>query len=245
MIRRTMDSALLNRVINDPSVRPHVVADDGIVDVTTVVQNPDNYALVTEHGGFILIRHEPGVYEVHSQFLPEGRGKHAVAAMREGFRYMFANTDCLEIVTKVCDDNLPADSFAKIAGFKHRFSRENAWNGKRMSYRAITIDDWAMTDPVARKAGQDFHERLEAEKVRRGSVLPVHDEDQVHDRYVGAAYLLFQHQPTKAVWFYNKWARFSGYATIELLSDRPTVVDVRDAIIELGDDLNFLSVRIG
>ncbi len=245
MIRRTMDATLLNRVMNDPSVRPHIVADDGDIDVTSVVENPENFALVTEFGGFLLIKHEPGIYEVHTQFLPEGRGRHAVEAMREGFRYMFTHTDCLEIVTKVCEDNVAAYSFAKLAGFRQRFARDNAWNGKMMSYRAVTIDEWTMGDPIAKRAGKDFHDQLEAEKVGRGSVLPVHADDPAHEQYVGASFLMFREQPIKAVWFYNKWARFSGYATIELLSDKPVVVDVRDAIIELGDDLNFLTVRVG
>lgn len=243
MIRRTMDATLLNAVMNDPSVRPHVVADDGLVDVASLVEDPNNYALVTEFGGFLLIRHEPGVYEVHTQFLPEGRGKYAVQAMREGFRYMFIHTDCLEIITKVCEDNPAADSFAKLAGFRQRFARDNAWNGKSMSYRVITIDEWTTRDPATKKAGKAFHDRLEKEKIRKGSVLPVHDEDTAHDQYVGASFLMMREQPVKAVWFYNKWARFSGYATIDLLSDKPVVVDVRDAIIEFGDDLNFLTVR--
>lgn len=243
MIERTQDPELLNRVMNHSDVRPWIVAGDGEIDIAPVLANPANVALVTEYGGFVLIQHEPGVYEVHSQFLKDGRGKHAVRAMREGFRYMFTQTDCLEVITKVANDNPASDGFAKLAGFRERFSRPKAWNGQDMSYRAVTIDDWVMRDTECPRAGESFHQQLEQAKANAGSELAVHDHDHAHDCYVGAAYLMFKAQPRKAVWFYNKWARFSGYATIELISDKPLVVDVRDAIIELGDDLNFLTVR--
>mgnify|MGYP001578648080 FL=1 len=37
----------------------------------------------------------------------------------------------------------------------------------------------------------------------------------------------------KAVVFYNAWARFAEYATVELLREQPIVLDVRDAVIEV------------
>lgn len=233
-----MDAGFLNGVCNDPAVRPDL-GGEGEIDLTGIVSNPENYALVSEFGGFILTRHEAGVYEVHSQFLPVGRGSHAIEAMRDGMRYMFASTDCTMIQTKVPAANTRAGGFAKLAGFQHLFDMNDT------AHMVVTIDRWLSFDAGLDEHGHWFHKRLEAAKIAKGSALPIHADDQSHDRAVGAAVLLCRRgNPAKAVWAYNRWARLAGYAPVYLVSERPAVIDLLDAVVEVrGEDMEVLTCR--
>jgi hypothetical protein len=40
----------------------------------------------------------------------------------------------------------------------------------------------------------------------------------------------------KGVEFYNRWARFAGYALIFAVSLQPVVIDVVDAVVGLGPE---------
>ena len=48
-------------------------------------------------GGFIAHKLMDARYEVHSLFLPEGRGGLAIECAREGLAFMFCATDCAAI----------------------------------------------------------------------------------------------------------------------------------------------------
>lgn len=245
MIQRTMDATFLNEVSNHPEVRPWL-GGDGVLDLGALADNPDNVLLETDGGGWVLHPLLPGVYELHTMFLPEGRGRSYFAAAREALRWMFSATDALEIVTKCPDDNGPARMAASIAGFRERFHRDDAWKpGVGVSYQVFSIDDWFVRDKECLAAGRAFHDTLEAAKTAAGSTLPTHPDDEAHDRAVGAAVLMIRGgNMSKAVAFYNRWAIFAGYATIEALS--PSLVDVRDAIVEVrGDAMGVLKCRSG
>lgn len=248
-LRRTMDPALMNRVINDPSVRPWVGGGDTELDITPWTSNPANVILVNEHGGFCGIKMEPGVYELHTNILPEGRGAKAVYAAREACHYLFTKTDAQEIVTKVPAFNKAAERFARTFGYTERFRRANAMMGpdglSDITFFAYTIDQWVAADDLLPFYGEWFHHELEQAKIAAGSALPVHDDDPSHDRAVGAAIAMIRAgHATKGVWYYNRWARFAGYATIELLSINPVIVDVRDAIVEIShDNMEVLQCR--
>lgn len=246
---RTMDAGFLNTVVNDPTVRPWL-GGEGELDLTAVIANPANYAFVTAGGGWLLVKHEAGVYELHSQFVKEARGRHVFEVGREAIRRFFAETDALEIVTKVPVKNRPASVGACLMGFAERFRRSNAWQCPDggmcdVSYQALTIDAWVATDAELPAQGDRFHSALEATKARCGSPLPTHPDDEAHDRAAGAAALMMMGgNPRKAVWFYNRWARLAGYATIELVSESPPVLDVRDAIVGVRNgDLEVLLCR--
>ncbi|WP_155847994.1 hypothetical protein [Asticcacaulis benevestitus] len=237
---RTMCSELLNRVVNHPDVRP-AVGGVGNLDLTQLVGNPDNIALVNDFGGFIGVKHEQGIYECHTLFLPEYRGTKAFAAAREAASFMFTKTDCLEILTKVPLSNRPAAMMVRHLGYIERFSRKSAFNGPAgqcdVRYFAYSIDQWMADDVALPFIGHQFHDQMEAAKDRHRSALLTHDEDEAHDRAVGAAAsMLTAGNAVKAVWFYNRWARFAEYQTIELLSTNPIVVDVRDAVLQISDN---------
>ena len=234
-IRRTMDPAHLNRVANHPDVRPWL-GGDGVLDLSTLITNPDNIAVVSEHGGFIGVAQGYGRYEVHSLFTPERQGLETLSAMRAGLDYMFAATDCLELVTKIPEGNRAAAALALRAGFEVRWTAPLKWTGGQTvaaDFLGLTLERWALRSPQTPTLGEWVHECLTHAKASVGSVLPVHPDDPVHDRIVGAsAWMLRNGNVQKAVSFYNQWARFSEYAQITVLCDQPIVIDVQDAILE-------------
>lgn len=233
MINRTMDAAFLNEVCNHPEVHPWL-GHEGVIDVTPAVSNPANFALVTEGGGFIVIQHEPGVYEVHSQFLPEARDS-TVQAMRDGMDYVFTRTDCHTLLTQVPDNNKAALHLAKCGGFKKLFWRELTPRGPT-AFMALRIDEWIQGNAELEADGEWFHDKLEAAKEAFGSQLPIHPHDPAHERAVGASVRMMKAgNYAKAVVSYNRWAGFAGYAPIALISQVPPLIDVGDAVIEIKD----------
>lgn len=232
MIRRTLDPAFLNEVANHPEVRPWLQGD-GPIDLGPIVASPANIAIQAEHGGWVLQCLSPGVYEVHSMFLPEGRGANVKRALAEALDYVFSATDCLKLVTRLPEGNVPATALGRIAGFR-------PWFGDR---HRIEVEDWAQSSAACREAGEWFHERLEAAKEARGSALEVHDDDPSHDHAVGAAVLMCRAgNAAKAVWHYNAWAAAAGYAPVTLVSLNPMVIDVVDAVLE-GPEMEVLLCR--
>lgn len=236
MLRRTMSPALLNEVANLPEVRPWVGAGDDTLDVTVLLQNPANYALVTDKGGFMLVALLPGVFELHTLFPPDARGKSFFAAAREMFRYMFTQTPCLEIITKCPDDNAGARMAAATVGFRERFRREGAWfTGGGVSYQVFSVDDWYVRDPETLRAGHDFHLALDTARAERGVAQVSHPEDTAHDQAVGASVLMVQGGfLEKGVAFYNRWAVFAGYAQISIAG--PALVDIQDGLVAIHRD---------
>lgn len=239
MIHRSTDVAFFNAVSNHPSVRPFLGGPGGAgdlspLDIGPVLAIPGVVALQTDHGGWIFVPLLAGAYELHTMMLPEGRGRAHLNGLREAFRYMFTQTDCVEILTKCPDDNGAARWASSHLGFRERFRRENAWAmGVGISYRAFTVDDWTARDPACLEAGQEFHKMLE--RAKAGTAAPLHDEDEAHDRQVGAAVLMARAgRMDKGVGLYNRWAAFAGYAPVEALS--ATVLDIVDAVVEIRPD---------
>lgn len=236
MIRRTLDAAFLNSVANHPEVFPWIGAEKEI-DLTDIVSNPANFALVTEYGGWVFVRHDAGTYELHTLILPEGRGRHSLKAWKEAARYMFCRTDAREIVTRVPEHNKGADFAARACGFKERFARVNAFKplegpAVNVSFRALTLDDWWPTDTAVADMGHAFHLQIEAAKG-----APNHPDDDTHDRAVGATCLMvLSGVYRKAVWFYNRWALLAGYEPIKFLSDAPFLIDIGNGIIVTAID---------
>ena len=111
------DADFLNNVVNDPSVFPYIsYGFKDPVDVGPLIRDEKNYFFANSFGGFLVINKGSGIYEIHSQFLPEGRGLSAILAAREAMEYMFTNTDCTVLITDCPKDNPAARILAKKAG---------------------------------------------------------------------------------------------------------------------------------
>ncbi len=241
-IGRDTDAAFLNSVANDPDVRPHL-GGSGPLDLAPVLAAPGNIGLVCDIGGFLLTRIEPGVFEVHSMFLP-GHGAKPVKAMRAAQEWMFTRTECATILSKVPKGNTRAKGFAVIGGLRPIFERDHEILGP-CEFVELGIMRWAMGAAALETHGERFHAFLEKAKIAAGSTLTAHPHDTAHERAVGAALLMIERgQPAKGVAFYNSWARFAGYAEIDLLGTDPVMVDVRDAIVCLnGSGLEMIECR--
>jgi len=248
LVRRTLDARFLNFVANDLSVRPWI-GGEGVLDLTAVIADPANVALRTAHGGWVFVRHEAGTYELHSLFLPEGRGRACLAAWRCAARYLFTATDAREIVTRVPASNRGAAFAAKLCGFRERFVRKAAFRTHEnalvdVSYQALTLDDWWPADDEALNAGALFHALIEAAKAEAESALPDHPEDEAHDRAAGAACLMIAAgNPRKGVWFYGRWAALAGYPPVAILTESPLVIDIGAGVVVEVNDGNMEVIR--
>lgn len=249
MLKRTMDAEFLNAVANSVDVRL-LLGGSGQLDLTAVLADVSNVALINEFGGFVGVKLDGGLYECHSIFLPEGRGAAVVEATREGLRYLFAATDCIEVVTKVPRNNSGALGLARAAGFSKVFERERAWpaSGQEpvgVDYFSLTFAKWRARDNLIAERGVWFHTRLEELTAAIGKEIPVHEDDKAHNQAVGVAVLMLESgNPIKACGLYNRWAAFAGYPGIKLISVNPPIIDMNEAVVAVANgDMEVLLCR--
>lgn len=231
MLQRTFTAERINEIVNHPSVFPHVkgLHVDGL-DLKNITGNPKNICLLGEHGCVIFVKHQPGVYEFHTCVFPEGRGPWMIEGSREAFRYMFTRTDAFELMTKCPDGNVAAKAGARAVGCLFRFSTRPIWPVDdtivAVDVHSIIIQEWVKTADVL-ESGQWFHEMLEAQYKQKGADIQIHENDPVHDRYVGATVEMMRYgQIMKAIYFYNRWAAMSDYRKISLVSTNPVIIDI-------------------
>jgi hypothetical protein len=245
-IRREFDAAPVNRILNDPSVFP-LISAPGIekFDISDFIADTANYFLCVDGGCIIFAPDMPGsgLYEVHTNFLPSYRGKYAIRASLEAYRWMFTRTDCMMLQTRVPAFNKAAARFCAIVGASLWFDRAAAWpmnDGPPVSVKYYTLSymDWTSCYPGPLiESGRRFHDRLESERERVGHPEPAgHPNEECHDLHVGAcAEMIYGGQPEKAVQLYNRWARFAGYQQIAMLQRSPLVIDIGDCVLSVQD----------
>jgi len=92
MLARSFDVNAINAAANRPDVRPFIgPASLGELDFEDAVADYNNWFLMGEHGGFVLVWSAPGVYEVHVFIATEGRGKWAAQAWVAAREYAAQN----------------------------------------------------------------------------------------------------------------------------------------------------------
>ena len=92
MLERSFDVDAINAAANRPDVRPFIgPASLGELDFEDAVADHNNWFLMGEHGGFVLVWSAPGVYEVHVFIATEGRGKWAAQAWAATREYAAQN----------------------------------------------------------------------------------------------------------------------------------------------------------
>ena len=118
MLNRTFDADRINYLSNHPDIRPHIGGDGAsLIDVTDLVADRDNIFLGGEHGAFCCTWTAPGVYEIHTLVLPEGRGAWAAQFARCGRDYMAAN-GARHLWTMVHPDARNVKAFTLRSGLK-------------------------------------------------------------------------------------------------------------------------------
>lgn len=236
------DARKLNLIVNHPDIHPWVRGlTTGELDVSSVVAQDGTVCLLAEHGGVLFQRLQSGLYEAHSQCLPEGRGAWMVRCTAACLHWLFTHTDACEVVSKCPEGNLAAKGLARAVHLVYQFTNPQGWIADDKPIPAdvygLTIQRWMRSAPGLVERGQQFHRRLESEFARHGVAERPHPNDVNHDRYVGmACEMIFAGQPQKAVMFYNRFATMAGYAPIEMVSLEPMAFDIGNAVVIVHDD---------
>lgn len=138
----TRDATFLNEVANHPDVRPHLGGDNETgstqsqIDLGPFLAREGNFALVNQWGGFIFEHEGEGVFNFHTEFLPDGRGRRAFAAAIEAEREMFETHGAHVLKTYVPRENLAALGLVRIVGFTQTHQTAEA------TYWALTKAEW-------------------------------------------------------------------------------------------------------
>jgi RimJ/RimL family protein N-acetyltransferase len=125
MIRCTMSHYdMVYEILTDPSVFDWI-SDDGsrLSDMDLLVEaylsNDRIYVLMpNDLSVFLAVPTNFVTYEIHTNILPEGRGKMAVLAANECTEWMFRNTPCMKLSTWVPENNRKAKMFALLCGMR-------------------------------------------------------------------------------------------------------------------------------
>lgn len=230
--RMTLDDVeRVNAVINDPSVYNFVRGRfSGVIDVKTILENPNNYVLGHENGVIMFLNIGAAFYEFHTCVLPNGRGAWAQRAGRACFEYMFTRTDAYELITRCPVSNLQSIMLARFMGMKLEFVTRDFWpkdDGlEPMEVYVLSLMEWTSRFSSIEKYGEWLHKRYEEEFVRLSMDVVPHDEDVTHNKYVGAAVLMIRNgQLLKAVAFYNRYALLAGYDPVVITSFDPVILE--------------------
>lgn len=225
LVERSFDIERINAILNHPSVRPDVADQTAVtLDATAAVQDHRNYLILGEHGGCLNFFVLPGVYEVHTFVLPEGRGAWALAAASEIAHYMFTKTDAYDIYTRIPRPHIAAKQLAlSIAGARFEFTPDMPCKFREKDVEcdifSARIHDWMTTAPRLEQIGEWFHEQLEA----TGKEIP-HANLPNHNRYVGGALAMAMGgQYDKARLLFNRWAMAVHAPPVEIESYDPPI----------------------
>lgn len=229
IITRATSADTLNRVLASPQVQQQLNpnGEEPITDLSPLLTTGQDILLECEHGGFWL--HDLGdcLFEVHTLFEPGTPSEYIRKAVYDGFWYMFTETSALAIHTRVPRHNVPARRLTAGSGFKYMFTMDDTDFFRR------TIDDWVINNFELEKTGEWFHDKLEDHKS--------HEDDSVHDAYVGLAVeLIRQNQPNKAEYVYNQWASYTGYAPMSIVGDAVFAGDMQILIKDDGYDFEVI-----
>lgn len=239
--KRDFNAVRINRVVNDPSVFPEIsLLGQGPMDLTTLVHDLRNIVLMCDEGGIVAHWREPGLYEIHTQFTEKYRGVSAVKTVREMVSWLFLQSPAMELQTQIPAVNQAAHSLVKAISGRLEFERDGVWQladgtSCRMDYYTLRYSDWlysawAMGGLAAR--GEWFHARLDQAKVAFLQAPESHGHDAAHDVNVGATIeMIFAGEVEKALTLYNRWARFAGFAEVRVVSAKPLLIDIQDAVI--------------
>lgn len=243
MIERATDARFLNGVCNHPDVRPFLHGN-GPIDLSPAIANENNLALQGEHGGMIMVQVVKGVYELHTQILPDGRGPWALQMAQACMDWLFSKTNAIEIFTRVPEGNVAAMALTRACGAK---LEETVWQDLgagpvKVSIYGGRLQDWIRVAPGLIERGQLFHVKLKEKYAALGLDITTHAEDPWHDRHVGAAVgMILGGQPIKGVLVFNRWAAMAIAPPMQVISFDPLVFDITDCRIEVrGNDFEVI-----
>ena len=192
--------------------------DMGPLDIAVIFEGV--FVLLEDTGGgcIILDPYAEDTFEVHTCLLESFRGKNSAPIVRDTLRFAFAETGCMELLTKVPVDNKAADLFTRQVGFIRV-----ADASELRSYQ-LTIERWPYLDESLDELCPPALEPLAV--------------DAYQKRLFGALMLVSSKGfMGKAVSIYNKHARLQGYLPVQVCGmDSLTVGGLA---IHFGEDGSF------
>jgi hypothetical protein len=236
-IERTVSPERINAIANHPDIRAWVnPTPDRDLDLTPAVADSANIALAGAHGVMLFAHLQRGIYEAHTMVLSEGRGAWTLEFAQGCLKWMFCRTPAMELMTRCPKGNIAARALARAIHGVYQFTNPTGWTSDGQpipaDIHALTVQDWIRTAPGLNDRGTWFHERLAAEFALRGRKEPQHPDDNIHDRYVGAAVeMLLGGQLDKAVIFYNRFAAMAGYVPMSIMCRDPVTLDIGNAVV--------------
>jgi hypothetical protein len=253
-IVREFHAKRIDKVLNDPSVLPYVSLRDSPrpLALQSLLNDPRNVLLMHESGlgGVLAHWQEPGVYDMHIQFLPEVRGPVALTCVQEALAYMFLKTDAMELLTKVPERNASARGMCELIEGRLEFTA-GTFGDQAVEHWALRYPDWLWQSGVQQKEleeiGSEFHEILEEKLASAGIANVPHPASEAHDRVVGATYsMILAGQLDKAMALFVRFSRAAGFAQMVLLSrpPGPIILDVEGCVLYLEPpDFHVLPVK--
>lgn len=225
MMKRSFNADFINSVLMDESVREgaEIKGEDSY---TAIVADPTNVLLENEYGGFVYVWVAPLTYEVHTQFLPDGRGPKVYHAAIDSLRYMFIHTDCMRVISRANVNNVGACRLAdKALNYKGVTGEYN--------YYSLHYMDWVETDKRNKRQGELFHDLVKDSTD--------HGDDDVHDYHVGAALSIAKTgNASKAQQVYNYWAIASGYEQVIIDSLYPLILRIGTMKLLINNDIEVI-----
>lgn len=237
---RLQDVDAMNHLANTPEVRPYLLGKQ-VIDITDQVADLNNFAFWNEaiQMGFIMIRVDVETVEVHTIARPRGDFKVALEYAEMVRDWVFINTTITRMYTKVAKKNAGARLLATKQGFRTWHDLGVPMDGEYMEVLSLSLDRWASICSRAQLRGHTFHAELEP-LLEEGAD---HEDDETHDRFVGAAILIAEEgrNPVKGLDLYNRWAVVAGYAPVEIVSGAPLVVHIGTALVGMvGERMEIL-----
>ena len=105
-MHRSKDATYINKLVNDPSIRPSA-GGDGVSYIDFEPTFNTFISLEGEGSAWLLTEEDKDVYEVHCFFMPKFRGKSAVDFGKKAIKYMFEIIGAKKLIAKPPLDNRP------------------------------------------------------------------------------------------------------------------------------------------
>lgn len=117
---RTHDAELIRSILTHPDIYPFIT-DDGCPsasEFTPIIHESVIYLYEPDTAIFAFIPDNHSTCSVHTNVLPEARGRRAVTAAREAAEWIWSNTQYRRINTVIREDRKNVIRFAEICGMK-------------------------------------------------------------------------------------------------------------------------------
>lgn len=127
MIVRATDAALHNYIANHPEVKPTLGYNEDYTDFTPILEYPETYVMLSDGIGAAAIFEwsAPGVWQAHTMFLPESRGRDGLKAARAMMDHMF-ESGAKMLWGMTPPENRAAQMFNRLIGAKPAGEGEDA-----------------------------------------------------------------------------------------------------------------------